>query len=398
MIRKGQSVILNSYWFVTNEGGGLKNMSVLIIGNVSNDVLRTKKYFNRIGITNVHSFSTVQAVMDYTSDTIKEDIDLIIFDAKLTLGNCEEICQQIGLLNSWIQVPILLATSYEKTIIIDRVFEAGIFDFILKPFDFTHFKARTHVALKYREETKLRKRQESSRLKDLAIAKKVQKNALTPPLRLKHVEFDGVYVTSNTLGGDMYCWFKINDDLTAVLLYDVMGHGIAASLITMSIRSLLRGLITRLIDPVRVVAELNRRIYELFSDEDMDRFLVTAIYILIDTKNGTLHYVNASHPPGLLFGKYGETVSLHANTPILGLFPTIQIRKKTIQLTGWHRMILYTDGLLTLNENQTIDTNYFYSYASQDNAYALQKFSQKYDLFENSYTDDITVVSITITL
>lgn len=373
-------------------------MSVLIIGNVSNDVLRTQKYFNRIGIKNVHSFSTVEMVIDYISDNLKEDIDLVIFDVKLTLSNCEEICQQIDLLNNWIQVPILLSSTYEKTIMIDRVFEAGIFDFILKPFDFTQFKARVHVALKYRKEAKLRMLQESSWLKDLAIAKKVQKSAFTPSLRLDHIEFDGVYVTSNTLGGDMYCWFKINDDLTAVLLYDVMGHGIAASLVTMSIRSLLRGLITRLIDPVCVIDELNRRIYELFSDEDIDGYLVTAIYILIDTKNGSLHYVNASHPAGLLFGKYGETVLLPPNTPILGLFPTIQISKKTIQLSGWHRIILYTDGMLSLTENQEIDINYFHSYASQDNAYALQKFSQKYDLYENNYTDDITVVSITITL
>ncbi len=70
----------------------------------------------------------------------------------------------------------------------------------------------------------------------------------------------------------MYSWFKINDDLTAVLLYDAMGHGIAASLVTMSIKSLLRGIITRLIDPVAVIHELNHQIYELFSDEDMDRF------------------------------------------------------------------------------------------------------------------------------
>lgn len=373
-------------------------MSVIIIGNVSNDVLRTQKYFHRIGITDVHSFSTVASAVNYLSDSYKEDIDLIIFDAKLTLSNCEEICQQINSLNNWAQVPILLSTNYEKTIIIDRVFEAGIFDFILKPFDFTQFKARVHVALKYQQEMKLRKQQESSKLEDLAIAKKIQKNALTPSLRLNHVEFDGLYVTSNTLGGDMYCWFKIDDDLTAVLLYDVMGHGIAASLITMSIRSLLRGLITRLIDPVCVITELNRRIYELFSDEDIDRFLVTAIYLLIDTKNGTLHYINASHPSGFLFGKYGETVSLQSNTPILGLFPIIPIQKKSIHLSGWHRIILYTDGLLTLHENQKIDMSYFHSYASHDNAYALQKISEKYNLSENKHTDDITVVSLTISL
>ena len=373
-------------------------MSVLIIGNVSNDVLRTQKYLNRIGITEVHCFTTVVSAVNYLSDIYKYDMDLIIFDAKLTLSNCEEICQQIDTLNNWAHVPILLSTNYEKTVIMDRVFEAGIFDFILKPFDIIQLKTRVHVALKYQHETILRQQHESRHLEDLAIAKKIQKNALTPSLKLKHIEFDGLYVTSNTLGGDMYCWFKINDDLTAVLLYDVMGHGIAASLITMSIRSLLRGLITRLIDPVSVITELNRRIYDLFSDEDIDRFLVTAIYILIDTKNGTLHYINASHPAGFLFGKYGETVSLKSNTPILGLFPIIPIQKKSIQLSGWHRIILYTDGLLTLQKNNKMDLSYFHSYASQDNAYALKKISEKFNLSDNIHSDDITIVSLTISL
>ncbi|MEK5231325.1 fused response regulator/phosphatase [Lysinibacillus sp. FSL K6-0232] len=374
-------------------------MSVLIIGSVSNDVLRLQKYFHRIDIQDIHCFSTPEAAMNYLFDSsLKEELELIILDAKMTLKNCEEICQYIHALKNWVDVPILLSTTYEKTVTIDRVFEAGIFDFILKPFDFTQFKTRIQVALKYQRETRLRKEQESIIQKDLFIAKKFQKNALSPPLNLEQIQIDGLYVTSNTLGGDMYCWFKINDHLTAVLLYDAMGHGIAASLVTMSIRSLLKGIITKLIDPVMVIRELNRQIYELFSDEDMDRFLMTAIYILIDTKNGTLHYVNAAHPSGFLFGKYGETVFLPANTPILGLFPTIQINKKTIPLSGWHRIILYTDGLLTVNEQKSIDMDFFYMYASQENGYALQKFSQKYNLFDNDYSDDITVVSITITL
>ena len=157
-------------------------------------------------------------------------------------------------------------------------------------------------------------------------------------------------------------------------------------------------MITRLIDPVFVINELNRHIYDLFADEDLERFLVTAIYILIDTKNNTLHYVNASHPSGILFGKYGETVMLPANSPILGLFPTIQVNKKTIKLTGWNRIILYTDGLLTINEHQTVDVNQFHPYADYNNAHALQKFAEKNKLVENFYDDDITVVSITLTL
>lgn len=114
--------------------------------------------------------------MNYLFDSsLKEELELIILDAKMTLKNCEEICQYIHALKNWVDVPILLSTTYEKTVTIDRVFEAGIFDFILKPFDFTQFKTRIQVALKYQRETRLRKEQESIIQKDLFIAKKFQK-------------------------------------------------------------------------------------------------------------------------------------------------------------------------------------------------------------------------------
>lgn len=371
-------------------------MSVLVIGQSKDDVTQLCSYFNDTNIKDIYKFETVKATISGTSDFIKEKIDLIVFDVVFTHENHEEIYQKIEVLHAWSPVPILLSSNYDRATI-EKAFEAGIFDFMLKPLDFSYFNARVHIALKYRKEIKLRQHQQSSLQKDLAIAKKVQKSLLPPPLHLKHIQFDGVHANACTLGGDMYCWFKINNDLTAVILYDVMGHGVAASLVTMSIRSLLKGMITKLIDPVAVITELNRHIYELFEDENMDRFLVTAIYMLIDTKNKTLHYVNASHPPGYLFGKYGETVLLPSNTPILGFFPTIHVKKKTLTVTGWNRIILYTDGLLNLNENQTID-NQFLSYVDLDNAYALQKFSENNSLSENCYSDDITIVSITTTL
>ena len=373
-------------------------MSVVIIGEVSNDLMRMQLYFKRMNIKEVHSFPSAELVIEYIQDPLKDAIELIVLDVNMTLNNCEKICGKINSLNHWIDVPILLSTTYEKSEIIDRVFEAGIFDFILKPFDFMHFKSRIDVALKYYKESNMRKFQELQMQNDLLFAKKVQKNLLPSRLKSTHVECDGLYFTSNSLGGDMYCWYKINEHLTAVLIYDVMGHGIATSLVTMSIRSLTKGLITRVIDPVYVIKELNRQIQEMFSDSDLDSFLVTAIYLLIDTKNKTIDYVNAAHPAGINIGKYDYTMELSANTPILGLFPNIKVNKKRIHLADWSRIILYTDGLLSVQNNGILDVDFFHSYASQHNTYTLEKFAEKYNLFENMYQDDISIVSITITL
>ena len=108
--------------------------------------------------------------MNYLVDSaLKDELELIVLDTKMTLSNCEEICQHIHVLKNWIDVPILLSTTYEN-ITIDRVFEAGIFDFILKPFDFTHFKTRIQVALKYQRGSQASERRKYDS-KDLFVAK-----------------------------------------------------------------------------------------------------------------------------------------------------------------------------------------------------------------------------------
>ncbi|PID02502.1 response regulator [Sporosarcina sp. P2] len=373
-------------------------MMILIIGEVGNDVLKIQKNLLQLDLHTIHVFQSAYTAIQYEHLFLQEEIKLIIYDANLDVDNCEAHCREIEALCVWRDVPILLSTSCEKLIVFERLLEVGIFDFILKPFDFFQLKTRIRIALKYYEETKKRKEHEFQLALDLSIARNVQKSALTPGLSLPHIEVNGIYFTSQSLGGDMFCWFQLDDDLTAVMLFDVMGHGVAASLVTMSIRSLLKEIIVKLIDPVSVMKEVNRKIYELFSTDGLDSFLVTAIYAVIDKKNGTLQYVNAPHPEGVMFGKYGETVMLHANSPILRLFPSIQVQAKSIRLTGWHRIILYKDGLVTLYPTQKIDWSFFHSYSSQTSRAMLRKFTEKYGLSHLPLEDDITVVSRTTSL
>jgi len=374
-------------------------MSVIIIGEVKENILLLRRQLNKIGIIDIHHVPTVERMGGHLPYYSKKTINLIILDSMFINKSLKEFYKKIELLNEWMDVPIILFISSDQENMIEQAFDAGIFDFISNPLDFINFKARIHAALKYQKELSLRKLKEERQQIDLSIAKKVQKHALTPSLHMENIQFDGFYARSNILGGDMYSWFKINDNLSAVILYDVMGHGVASALVTMSIRSLLKGLITRLVDPVLVMNELNRHVYELFADEEhINSFLVTAIYVLIDTKNGTIEYANAAHPPGFLFDEFKKTTILPANTPILGLFPTIEVHKKKMPIDGWNRLILYTDGLFTLGENQSIDAKQFQPYLEQENMHALRSFAHDHDLFEEDHSDDITMVSMTIKL
>lgn len=380
------------------KGWVYERMSVLIIGNRKNKEFEQLRYYLlKLEIPYIEQITTVDKAIKEILPKMEDNIYAIIYDVRLTSDTVYKVYRKLKRLRKKTNIPIILSVNKNEINLFENIFEIGIFDFIEKPYKYIHVKGRVLSAIKYRKEATLRQLKDDYSQMDLNFAKNVQYNALTPSLQMEHVQYDGLYITSNTLGGDMYCWFKINDDLSAVLLYDVMGHGIASSLVSMSIHSLLKGIITRLIDPVLVVTELNRHLYELFyNEEEMDGFLITAIYVLIDTKRGIIHYVNAAHPTGYLIGESGETVNLSSNTPILGLFPKVKVVKKTITLAKWNRIILYTDGLCTLDESKFFAASKFYPYLEQDNAQFLRKFSRDYRLFSKQHKDDISVVSITI--
>ena len=172
-----------------------------------------------------------------------------------------------------------------------------------------------------------------------------------------------------------------------------MGHGVASALVSMSIRSILREMMAQSSDPVQVIQELNRHIYELFAVEELDSFLVTAIYVQVDYKKRTIEYVNAAHPAGYLLSEH-HTVALTANTPILGLIPSIQVQKQTIPLNERMRLVLYTDGLQQAQD--LIDGTCFQGYMEYDNDKSLQQFVPDFQLDTKTVSDDISLMFLTV--
>ena len=369
-------------------------MTILIITKEHKTRVRLSFLLQKMDLTEVEYFETVDQAKWALSNYKKKKLKLILFDETCTESNKEDFYGRISALHEWCKVPILLITAHIKHEFIVRAFYTGIFDFVLKPIDPTYFQTRVHIALKFNQESSQRRTQEDNLKKDLQIAKNVQKSALTPSLHLDHIQLDGFYLTSNTLGGDMYCWFQVSEHQTAVILYDVMGHGVAASLITMSIRSLLRGMMMKLVDPELVIQELNSHIHELLKDDIVEQYLVTAIYLVIDTKEKKISYVNAGLPAGFMMNEDGDLQRLTSNTLILGFLPQMVIQQQEIAYTGRQRIILYTDGLQQGNE--PLQSTHFNNYLAGANDEDLIRYVTDRNLHELSHKDDITMIFITL--
>src|SRR5439155_8130717 len=109
------------------------------------------------------------------------------------------------------------------------------------------------------------------------------------------------------LGGDMFGVVPLDDRHTAVYLLDVSGHGVAAALLSVSVRhalsavsaagSLLRQPVPGstgygLVPPAEVAAELNRR----FPIDPETSQYFTLLYGLLDRQTHEFRYVSAGHP------------------------------------------------------------------------------------------------------
>ena len=194
---------------------------------------------------------------------------------------------------------------------------------------------------------------------DLLLAREVQKGALSKPIKNTQIHIEGVYLPSEMLGGDMYAWYQIDDHRYGIFLMDVMGHGVAPALVCMSVLSLLKGIITKCIEPDKVMQEVNRHVFSLFRNEDslqMKHYYLTSIYAAIDTQAKKITYASAGHPPGFLFDENGQVIELDLGTVPLGMMPDMDVPIGVHSYSPNTKLVFYTDGIME-DENRNIREN-----------------------------------------
>ncbi len=177
--------------------------------------------------------------------------------------------------------------------------------------------------------------------KQVRMAADVQQRMIphTPP-RVPGVDFASVYVPCFELGGDFYDFIPLPYENTGLVIADVSGKGVPASLIMASVRAALRAQVDNLYYLYEVVHRLNLM---LCRDSQATEF-VTLFYGVLDTSNRRLTYCNAGHPPGLLL-RNGKIIELTSENMVLGVDPEQTYSQSIIDLRSDDVLLLYTDGL-----------------------------------------------------
>src|SRR5205823_2247965 len=103
------------------------------------------------------------------------------------------------------------------------------------------YHSRGYIALLERNEA-YRKLAESQQLlaEEVAQAARYVESLLPRPLSEGPVRVDWRFIPSTWLGGDSFGYHWLDDDHFAVYLLDVSGHGVGASLLSVSAMNVLR--------------------------------------------------------------------------------------------------------------------------------------------------------------
>ena len=180
--------------------------------------------------------------------------------------------------------------------------------------------------------------------RDLELARQVQRSILPhKPPELAGFGFFNYYAPAAHVGGDYFDYVPLPDGRLAVLVADVVGHGIAAAMIMTKLSAEARFCLATHAEPAKAISQLNRT-FSLGGVED--RF-VTMIVAVLDPKAQEVVVVNAGHMAPLVrhgndeLEEPGEDL---AGLP-LGVTDDYEYEQCVLTLSPGDLVTLYTDGL-----------------------------------------------------
>ena len=186
--------------------------------------------------------------------------------------------------------------------------------------------------------------------RDLRLAREVQESFLPKAVPVvKNYSFAGLNQPALEIGGDFYNFFNLPKNKLGIVLGDVSGKGISASLFMARLTSDLQYYALLYPKP----EELLSRINNLLCERAKRGMFVTLVYMLLDTVENRLQMANAGHVFPIYSDEKGRLLLGRDSKkgPPLGIIPDLEYEQEIFTLQKNSSVILYTDGVIEARNN-----------------------------------------------
>jgi serine phosphatase RsbU (regulator of sigma subunit)/pSer/pThr/pTyr-binding forkhead associated (FHA) protein len=163
------------------------------------------------------------------------------------------------------------------------------------------------------------------------------------PPTIQGLDIAGYNAPCHTVGGDYYDFFPYPNNRVGLVLGDVSGKGMPASLLMMGLQARVQVMAEEPRDLANVMTRLNR-----FTSAKcpLGRF-ITLFFAIVDGESGAIACCNAGHNPPLLVRSGGTWSELKVPNwgPVIGIIPDFQYTAADSHLDPGDLLIMYSDGV-----------------------------------------------------
>ena len=259
----------------------------------------------------------------------------------------------------------ILLTSLDS--VADRVkgLDAGADDFISKPIEQNELQARVRAGLRLHQLSQDLQTQKLLLETELSEATEYVKSLLPRPIN-NPLSIQFKFLPSRQLGGDCLVYNWLDADSLAIYLLDVAGHGLKATLPSISVLNLLRSRALKDLNyyqPSEVLAALNNTFQINYQN---DKYF-TIWYGVYNRVSRQLTYSSAGHPPAIIISGNSPTNTevKRLKTPGMpvGMFPEAKYVDAYCQIEKSSTLYIFSDGAYEITQ-------------SNGNLWSLEGFTQ----------------------
>ncbi len=306
-------------------------------------------------------------------DTVERlALDVVLLDVMMPGLDGFEVLRRIRATRPATDLPVIMATAKDHSEDVVHALGLGANDYVTKPLDFPVVAARiqTQVSLKRAvEQVRQLERRLADRnrelegsnarmTRDLRAAARIQE-ALLPRASpdVPGLNFAWSFRPCEELAGDGLSAIKLDERRAALYVLDVSGHGVASSLMSVSLGRLLSpptdasSILIRggdgpdRLEPVRP-AEVAGRLNRLFPFEVETEQYSTLVYGVIDPAAREFAYTLAGHPAPVLLPASGPPRFLIGRGYPIGLADgSHRFQEWAEPIGAGDRIYLYSDGI-----------------------------------------------------
>ena len=292
-------------------------------------------------VLDAEGFRTITAPDGATARELsrRQPPDLILLDVVMPGESGFETCAKLKTDPKTADIPIIFLSAQNDVKSKVKGLKVGGVDYVTKPVHGEEVLARVRVHLRISENNRAITRQHQARIEEFRNA---QQAILVRPESCPEASFAVYYKPLEAAGGDFYDVVAVDSDVFGYFVADVSGHGVSAAFLTAAIKALLRQYTGPLFSADDTMRGIDTVMRQMLGEEQY----LTACYANLNRRTGRLSVVSAGHPPVVIVRPSGQAQTLEMDSDPLGIFSSLVIKRKEVQVSPGDRFYLYTDGLI----------------------------------------------------